>query len=639
MGYSKITALSLTDLFVQQIENMILSGELAFGEQLPPARELAAKMGVSRTVVTAGLVELEKLGFVEIKARQGVYVCDYRRRGTMETLVAIMRYNGGALRQNEVRSLLETRDAMECMCMRLVVERSDTASLEALAPVLESIRTARDSDEAAENVFLFHHELAVLSGNVLMPLLYHSFRPQSVYLWTIDCKRSGIQKMYESKLALYTALLLALSALFSLAACGGGTNAFALAEATYPECAPYPNEAKYSGAKYEAAYDAWSANRRARNAAAASVDGALDDYVRAALPALLSGADGKNAVCSPVNVYMALSMLAEVTDGDTRAQILSLLGADSIKSLRKTAGNVWAANYQNDGAVTSILADSLWLSDSMDYNSNTLARLADSYHASAYRGEMGSEAFNEALRRWINEQTGGLLKDSADGLSLAPETVIALASTIYFRAKWGSEFSKSATADGVFHAPDGDVTHKFMHETMESTYYAADNFAAVGKYLEGSGTMWFLLPDEGVTPEALLSDGSAVDFFLSPESAESKYMTIDLSVPKFDVSADTDLSGALRALGVTDVFDAGKADFSPLTDKADAIFLSQAKHAARVTIDEEGVVAAAYTVMVACGAALPPDERVEFTLDRPFLFAVTGESGEILFAGIVNTPA
>lgn len=134
MGYSKITALSLTDLFVQQIENMILSGELAFGEQLPPARELAAKVGVSRTVVTAGLVELEKLGFVEIKARQGVYVCDYRRHGTMETLVAIMRYNGGALRQNEVRSLLETRDAMECMCMRLVVERSDTASLEALAP-------------------------------------------------------------------------------------------------------------------------------------------------------------------------------------------------------------------------------------------------------------------------------------------------------------------------------------------------------------------------------------------------------------------------------------------------------------------------------------------------------------------------
>lgn len=434
----------------------------------------------------------------------------------------------------------------------------------------------------------------------------------------------------------FIALILALSALLSLAACGG-TDAFALAEARYPESAPYPDETKYSGAKFDTVYDAWSAERRARNAAATSASGAMDEYLRAALPALLTTGDGKNAVCSPVNVYMALSMLAEVTDGESRAQLLSLLGAESIDALRKTAGQVWAANYQNDGAVTSILADSLWLSDSMDYHSDTLARLADSYYASAFRGEMGSEAFNEALRSWINEQTGGLLKESASGLSLPPETVIALASTIYFRAKWGSEFSKSATADGIFHAPDGDITHEFMHETMESTYYAAENFAAVGKYLEGSGTMWFLLPDEGVTPEELLTSG-AVDFLLSQENAESKFMTIDLSVPKFDISADTELSAALHALGVTDVFDADTADFSPLTDNADGIFLSQAKHAARVAIDEEGVIAAAYTVMAAAGAAMPPEERVDFTLDRPFLFAVTGGSGAVLFAGIVNTP-
>ena len=150
--------------------------------------------------------------------------------------------------------------------------------------------------------------------------------------------------------------------------------------------------------------------------------------------------------------------------------------------------------------------------------------------------------------------------------------------------------------------------------------------------------MWFLLPDEGVTPEDILADGSAVDFLLSQENAESKYMTIDFAVPKFDVSADTELSAALRSLGVTDVFDADTADFSPLMDNTDGIFLSQAKHAARVAIDEKGVIAAAYTVMAAAGAAMPPDERVDFTLDRPFLFAVTGGSGTALFAGIVNTP-
>ena len=207
MGFNKITALSLTDLFVQQIENMILSGELAVGEQLPPARELSLKMGVSRPVISAGLVELEKLGFVEVRPRQGVYVCDYRRKGTMETLVAIMRYNGGALRQNEVRSLLETREAMESLCMKLVCERVNTGELEQLSPILDSIRDAKDPEEAAEQTFLFYHELAVLSGNVLMPLLYHSFHPQGVYLWSLYCKRSGIQKLYQIKLRLYSALL------------------------------------------------------------------------------------------------------------------------------------------------------------------------------------------------------------------------------------------------------------------------------------------------------------------------------------------------------------------------------------------------------------------------------------------------
>ena len=61
-------------------------------------------------------------------------------------------------------------------------------------------------------------------------------------------------------------------------------------------------------------------------------------------------------------------------------------------------------------------------------------------------------------------------------------------------------------------------------------------------------------------------------------------------------------------------------------------------HAARVAIDEEGVTAAAYTVMMEAGAAMPPDEEIDFTLDRPFVFAITSQDGLPLFIGIVNTP-
>jgi DNA-binding FadR family transcriptional regulator len=207
MGFDKISAVSLTDLFVQQIENMILSGELAVGEQLPPARELSARMGVSRPVISAGLVELEKLGFVEILPRKGAFVRDYRRTGTIETLIAIMRYNGGIMRKNEVVSLLQVRQVLEQLCMKLVIEQTTDEQLAGVAPLLEAIDNADTPERAAEAVYSFHHELAVLSGNMLLPLMYHSFKPESIHLWSWFVRHNGAHRMYEIKLELYRALL------------------------------------------------------------------------------------------------------------------------------------------------------------------------------------------------------------------------------------------------------------------------------------------------------------------------------------------------------------------------------------------------------------------------------------------------
>lgn len=207
MGFTKITNVSLTELFVQQIENMILSGELAVGEQLPPARELSVRMGVSRPVISAGLIELEKLGFIEIRPRQGAFVSDYRRKGTVETLVAIMRYNGGAMRDNEVTSLLQVRNSLESLCMELVIQNATDQELASVAPLLQAIEEAKLPEDAADAIYAFHHELAALSGNMLLPLLYHSFKPESLYLWTISFKKEGKQKLCDAKVRLYQALL------------------------------------------------------------------------------------------------------------------------------------------------------------------------------------------------------------------------------------------------------------------------------------------------------------------------------------------------------------------------------------------------------------------------------------------------
>ncbi|MFQ7726633.1 MAG: FadR/GntR family transcriptional regulator [Ruthenibacterium lactatiformans] len=105
MEFAKLSAPSLKDLFVQQLQGMILSDELPMGTQLPPERELAQQMQVSRAVVNGGLAELAQQGFLEVRPRQGTFVADYRRKGNLSTLIAIMEYQGGVLGKDEIRSI------------------------------------------------------------------------------------------------------------------------------------------------------------------------------------------------------------------------------------------------------------------------------------------------------------------------------------------------------------------------------------------------------------------------------------------------------------------------------------------------------------------------------------------------------
>ena len=182
-------------------------------------------------------------------------------------------------------------------------------------------------------------------------------------------------------------------------------SAYALALASYPEMAPYPNEMEYFDEKtgefdsdgFDVVYDAWQSDREAQRSQPEGYADGLEPFFASSIREFLSNSNGENKVYSPLSVYMALAMLAEVTDSESRQQILDLLGSESIEALRSQAASVWNANYINDGAVTSILANSLWLNESVNFNQSTMDSLAKNYYASSFRGEMGSE---ELACRW-----------------------------------------------------------------------------------------------------------------------------------------------------------------------------------------------------------------------------------------------
>ena len=454
------------------------------------------------------------------------------------------------------------------------------------------------------------------------------------------------------------AILLAAACALSLAACAtapdGTMGSTGQEPSTEQMAAPpeetmpqYPSETDYissngsfNSEKYNKDWDTWW-DAYQKKTADMTDPAAITHWFMTSVPALMQNAGADNRVCSPLNVYMALSMLAAVTGSETRQQILDALGAESLDALQKLTAQLWTENSWDDGLVTSTLANSIWLRNGYPYNDETLKTLGEDYYASAFSGEMGSDAYNNMLRDWINENTGNFLSEQTSGLKLQPETVLALVSTIYYRAPWRDSFSSAATTQDVFHAADGDVTAEFLHSSDFNTVYYGDGFSAIGLSLQNSGRMWLLKPDEGADAAALLQNENALGFLLANgEWSQTQSATVNLSLPKFDVSSDLDLLDTLAQLGMTDVLDGMKSDFTPLTTANEGgIALTQAKHAARVKIDEDGCEAAAYTVLAPTETAIMlPEEEIDFTLDEPFVFAITGIDGLPLFVGLVNRP-
>lgn len=206
MEFQKISSPTLRELFVEQLQHLILSGKLKIGEKLPPERQLAEKMQVSRAVVNGGISDLEKMGFLIVRPRSGTYVADYRRRGTLDTLTAIMKYNGGRIRNDEIRSILEVRTALDTLAAQLCVEHISDEDIQVLFEKVDLIRTADSISEATQAAFEFQHEFALISGNTLIPLIFQSFKAPIFTLWERFCTLYGIDTLYSSNYKIWTCI-------------------------------------------------------------------------------------------------------------------------------------------------------------------------------------------------------------------------------------------------------------------------------------------------------------------------------------------------------------------------------------------------------------------------------------------------
>ena len=424
---------------------------------------------------------------------------------------------------------------------------------------------------------------------------------------------------------------------------GGGAavdlTKYAVKEAAFPA---YPREPRYEDYFNDNGEGDWDAYMAAEDEYMAALQklgkGRLDQ--ESAAPVLTFAdrtaeaifTNSENRVYSPVSLYAALAMLTEMTAGETRQQVMELLGEADGASLRQQIKELWLGTYMDDGRSMCRLANGAFLRENAEVKQEAVDALRDWYYASTYRVPMGTAEADKAIAGWLNQNTGGLLSEERGSIRTAVDDLLRLYNTIYYKSSWRDAFEESRTGKDVFTAAGGtEQETDFMHRTESGSYQKGEGYTAAPRYLR-YGRMVFVLPDEGVTPESLLQRQG----FLTELTGDYNAAELVWSVPKFDVKSSTGLNEALQALGVTDAFDGTKADFTPLTDNGAVV--DSVMQAARVKIDEDGVEAAAYTEIVTAESAMmemPP--TVEMELDRPFLFVIFDNSNVLLFVGTVNT--
>lgn len=209
MQFEEIVAPTMKDAFIKQLETLILSGKLPIGTKLPTERELGEQMKVSKTVVHSGISELARRGFLLVQPRRRVEVANYVENGNLETLMALVRYNGGRLDRRNINSIMEVRMYIEVPAIKKVVWAQDEKQLERLKIIAEkAIELSKaefiDYKALAMQHYLFHHAICLFSGNTVSPLIFNAFRDVTLPFWETEVRRLGagngawrLQELYE----------------------------------------------------------------------------------------------------------------------------------------------------------------------------------------------------------------------------------------------------------------------------------------------------------------------------------------------------------------------------------------------------------------------------------------------------------
>lgn len=156
-----------TELVVDHVRGQIERGELRPGDRLPPERELAQHIGVSRPSVRAGLRSLSAIGVVHTRHGSGTYIADGPPQLDSRPLSLLAALHGFTPDQ-----MFEARRTLEVGVAGLAAERASGDQIAAMAEeVTGMFASVEDPQTFLMHDIRFHRAVAMASGNPILASL------------------------------------------------------------------------------------------------------------------------------------------------------------------------------------------------------------------------------------------------------------------------------------------------------------------------------------------------------------------------------------------------------------------------------------------------------------------------------------
>jgi serpin B len=374
---------------------------------------------------------------------------------------------------------------------------------------------------------------------------------------------------------------------------------------------------------------------------ASVVDG--NNAFAVALYAQLRSGTG-NLFFSPESISTALAMTYAGARGQTAAEMEKALHFMlPPERLSPAAGALLnRLNAAHAGYQLSV-ANGLWAQQDLKFLPAFLELTERDFGAGVNRVDFDNAA--EAAKRindWVEQKTEDKIRNLITPGALGSDTKLVLANAIYFKGNWETPFSKARTEQEDFYLSGKQkVTAPLMHRGGSFNYFDGGTFQALEiPYKTGELSMIVLLPNK--------TDGlSRLEQAITPSSARQwlsqlrRVPSVLLTLPRFTMTQQFQLSGTLAQMGMPLAFDKEKADFTGMTEGR-GLFISAVIHKAFVDVNEQGTEAAAATGVLmqpAMAMARPQPPPIVFRADHPFVFLIReNRSGAILFMGRVTDP-